>query len=117
MPGGNFSDELTITEPGGRISPTGSLGPVVIAAAEIGDEPRIHFWVIQLQDGTKGAFMQAQGARQPDNTWIMREDNIHRHGEFRVGPAFATAVAITDKGIMDWWSATIRLGLPAAEAY
>jgi hypothetical protein len=116
MAGGNFDDNLTIGTDG-RIDPAGPLG-------DFGQLPgttkiHFHFWVVQLQGGTIGAFMQAQGMRQPapDLTrWTTSQNHIHHHGAFLQGQAFATAVAILDSGEMDWWSRTIRLLAPGGTA-
>ncbi len=114
MAGGNFDDNLPIGTDG-KISPAGPLGDF----GQLPDTTKIHFhfWVVQLQDGTAGAFMQAQGMRGPDPTrWMTSQHHIHHHGHFKHGQAFATAVAILDTGEMDWWSEAIRLKGPVGTA-
>lgn len=89
------------------------------------------------EGGTLGAFMQGQAMQQEGNTarWVTRTPDttpkvdpntlepvidpktskpaelelIHRHGPFKVGSAFAQAVAIVDPNELIWWATTILL--------
>jgi hypothetical protein len=125
MPG-NFKIDLEIEEEDKRIWPSGSLGEPLLSIAKAMVAKRsarrvaLHLWVAQQQDEETGggAFMQALGDMSGDDagTWKTRREpahDVHHHGKFKTGPAFATAVAISDAPhVMDWWSATIHLTDP-----
>jgi hypothetical protein len=116
--GGNFDSDVQIGKVG-EINPSGTLGDLVDRGTV-----HLHFWVIQMKPGKKGAFMQGQGIPQVSDPtrWVTRPleslvdpetgkpvDITHRHGTFVQGQAFATAVAMLDDDEIDWWSATINL--------
>jgi hypothetical protein len=101
----SFDDKFSITN--GEITPKGPLGDLANKGTI-----HLHFWVVQMQGGKKGAFMQAQGRLETGDPtrWEMAPTNIHRHGKFVPGNAFATAVAMLDPDDqMDWWATTVEL--------
>jgi hypothetical protein len=92
MAGGKF-DPLTIDK-NGRVAPS---GPLVLDQNE--EMSSLSAWVIQLNGDRSGAVCiasQEAGGFQSQTEWTTQA--VAHEGEFRSGPAFAMAVAISRQG-------------------